>query len=210
MIKRVSILLFVALFGQTISATSLIAGKEITAFKHKAKSLISVNVAMIDKATHALKCGIGLATVANSFGLAAASYIVSIDGGVELLAKILGKNEGEPDLSDKKFVSLIVRDAAFIAFVRFLYTMTSHALLIRNLQKTVSNHADVTLKELQVKEVMMIVAAHEKNLLMMQHLSLKVSDFLNQDGIWDALTALYVNGEATDDMISDLKKAVLV
>ena len=78
------------------------------------------------------------------------------------------------------------------------------------IEKALALFTDLCFKDLDLKSAMMVVAAYEHNILMMQKLAPKVSQFLNQDGVWQALAELFVKGEATNDVVAELKRSVLV
>lgn len=210
-------LLFAALFlnisGQALGNSTLIQEKEFEAIQATAQSLMSSQEAMKNCAKKSALFGLKGSALVTGVCNGIVGVVMSADKLEPLVDAVgnignLSKETIRGSLTVGKIGRFFGEHFFLFAGINFVYRMTKHHLFARKLQSVLSASTDLSLKQLELEQVMMIVAAHDKNLLVMQYLAPRVEAFLGQIGVWKVLANLFVKEDATEDAVNALKKAV--
>lgn len=78
----------------------------------------------------------------------------------------------------------------------------------RKIDGAVNEHLDVSFKTMTKLQAMLVVAAYKRNVPLMKVLINRLPDFVNQKGVWQALTELFMNKKPTSARVKELKKLI--
>lgn len=204
--------LFLNISGQVLGNSELIQ-KEFEAIQATAQSLMSSREAMKNCAKKSALFGLKGSALVTGVCNGIAGVVMSADKLEPLVDAVgnignLSKETIKGSLTVGKIGRFFGEHFFLFAGINFVYRMTKHRLFARKLQSVLSVSTDLSLKQLELEQAMMIVAAHDKNLLVMQYLAPRVEAFLGQNGVWKVLADLFVKEDATEDAVNALKKAV--
>jgi len=209
--KKILFMLFLGTVCFHICAVpSLYDEKEYAAFEQRAE-LLQVDAHFYsDMAKRGLIKSVAFAAPFTAVIAYGVDKLQSNSHAIEALAVVYGPSRVE--LLKKPITPLLqmfVQYTAYFYATYIGYRGYQRVALLRSLNSALTC-SGYTVQKLELKQIMMVLAAHEHNVLMMQRLAPQTSDFLSKDGVWQALTELFIKDAATPETIQALQRAVVL